>query len=735
MSTTCGDASHLIGFLPFKKSESTSSELATATISSLDSESFGLVPDANNIAYKLNAEQSSEKTEVPGDSEFKPPQQELALFNTDRIILYRSVNQLSEPVNPIIFYTSTELTTLEFSTAPRVVLQYTPADVPEETRAQKGKLPFRDMYCRSGCCHLPMSSFESDSEDDGFANRAGRLLEIPDQNAIPGTVKKARVLFERQKLLNAAVKQNKLLIAQHAQEEASKPGRRKAKGRAAPSGAKGPDPLGYLSVIIDLGKSFTVLHFPWVDTTVFSTKVAFPLVPASEIWKARPPSPLFPQQLTATVYKHVPERYHELVDVAGFPEFAANFSHHVSAEHSAALKTIKVELPNILLRRGLIKNVTDLKEWCRLVVLPEVIHDEKVKVSAYPPVIYRRGKKNPNTFMKSLVLTDCGRAILFGPASLQDNSSRRPQGSTLGQMWRVVKPTAGLMSFICTVVMFVCYWSSVPATGKIESFEQVGNTFKINFQEMYMRFRWALESKADEVFTKSVYKFWHENLFKGITGVPALPTPSDQTEDIDEEAELEDAMGDLDLDDQSLVLSEDEGEDLYAAPAAGPSIPAQRGPFRDVRREGQGRQEHVGPTVAPANGTVVAPRPQPRPQVHFAPAPGPAPAPGTDSDENVDESVESLVRPSRRGQGRIVLSDDEDEQLAVRPREAGGRAELDMVLVRNMLKTLRVPDLRNILTKAQQPVPSKPLKDDLITCILASNAAIEVYKADHLIIN
>jgi nitrite reductase/ring-hydroxylating ferredoxin subunit len=73
-----------------------------------------------------------------------------------------------------------------------------------------------------------------------------------------------------------------------------------------------------------------------------------------------------------------------------------------------------------------------------------------------------------------------------------------------------------------------------------------------------MRFRWALERKVEDNSTKSIFCFWHEQVFKGITGVPAHPTSTRASEHIDKEAELEAAMGDLDMEDHSLVYSDEE---------------------------------------------------------------------------------------------------------------------------------------------------------------------------------
>ncbi|KAJ7798156.1 coatomer WD associated region-domain-containing protein [Mycena olivaceomarginata] len=511
------------------------------------------------------------------------------------------------------------------------------------------------------------------------------------------------VLLQTQKTLGAALKQNKALIAANAQAAASKPGRWTT--QRVSSGPRGPDQRGYHTVIINLGKSFTILQFPWLDTTAFTKQVSFPDASPADIWKPSPISKLFPQQLTAMIYKHTPERLHELVDTADFPDFTYNFCHHASAERSSALKTIKDELPGILLSEKLITDITDPKAWRTLVVWPD---DTKNKISPYPPILYHKNARNAAGIMKNAAMPLCARAILFGPASLQDKGSRRPQNQTLGQMWNVVEVNTALVSFVCTTVVFVCYWASLPDQ-KPESFTPVGATSKIDFREIYMRFRWALERKAEDNSTKSIFRFWHERVFKGITGVPAHPTSTRASEHIDEEAELEAAMGDLDMEDHSLVYSDE--EDL------GEAIVHDRGPA--PAHAGRG-----GLAIAAAAVAVVS-QAIPHPRAVGGPTP--------DSDGEVDESIESPVRPTtRRGPGHPVrlIVDSDDEAPSAQPVEDGRRAKDMCLQLEANLKSLKVADLRFILTTAHQPPAQKTKKDDLIATILASETAINVYRSN-----
>ncbi|KAJ7934541.1 hypothetical protein B0H13DRAFT_1855139 [Mycena leptocephala] len=85
---------------------------------------------------------------------------------------------------------------------------------------------------------------------------------------------------------------------------------------------KGENHDNYFKFIVSWGKSFALLHDPWVDGTAFSKKVAPPLAPASDIFKAHPLSPLYQEYLTATIHKNIPEKFHRLIDASEYSDFS-----------------------------------------------------------------------------------------------------------------------------------------------------------------------------------------------------------------------------------------------------------------------------------------------------------------------------------------------------------------------------------------------------------------------------
>ncbi|KAJ6475002.1 hypothetical protein C8R45DRAFT_1103123 [Mycena sanguinolenta] len=570
-------------------------------------------------------------------------------FNLNEFVQNRLENL---PVDFVILLFSDKFTLRRIVPVPN----YTPADLPESKETTDNS---------------------SDSESE-----TRREFVVPAQNATPRTA-----LHDAQKLVGVVLKKNKELEAQLADAQASS-SRGKKKDRRQ---TKGPNTLNYEAVIIDIGKSFAILQFPWVDGTAFTANDELPEASPSEIWKPNPPSKLFPKHLTAMLYEHVPKMYHGLI--TSEPKFALDFCRYSSAGRSSALKTLKTELTPILVSHKLIADIKDPNAWRGLVLWPDDMA-KGLKISPYPPVIYHKGKKTANGLMRSSVLTLCARAILFGPASLQDNGTRRPQGSTLGQMWRMKEPTNGLISFVCTVVIFICYWASVPDSSKPESFEPIGTTSKISFRDIYMRFRWALESKPEDAATHNILRFWHEHLFKNITGVAALSTPSGPGSSyVDEDAELENAMGNMSMGDES---SDEENHSLAVRPV--PTAPAFR-------------------AVIPVPSRAATP---PAAPVSVAPS----------SDDELDESIASPIRrPHRQSHARVMDSDDEAIASGSRANEAGGGTVETHLDLENKLFRLKIVDLRSILAEAEQFLPAKSVKKDFVAAIVANNVAIDIYRA------
>ncbi|KAJ7824458.1 hypothetical protein B0H14DRAFT_2597235 [Mycena olivaceomarginata] len=510
-----------------------------------------------------------------------------------------------------------------------------------------------------------------------------------------------------QKMLGAVLIQNWMLTAASAQAEASRPGQHTKQDTSA--WPKGPNIKGYHVSIIKIGKSFTVVQLPWVNPSAFTAKISFPVTSPPNIWKPNSISVLFPQQLTAMIYQHIPEHFHRLVNTADLPEFAANFCHHTSTERSSTLKTLKVKLRKIFLAQKLINNVTDPAAWrgLRRLAWPGRLARgcRQEEDQPIPTPQLSQKYEEPHWLYEErsdAAVSKCTCVILFGPASLEDKAVGDPKIKHLGNCGTLESQTQPSSPL------------SAPhlEDQKPKSFAPVGATSKIDFREIYMHFRSALESKAEDASPKSVIHFWHQRVFKGITDVAALPTTNRVSERINEEAELKATMGGLDVEGGLLVYSNEEDFDSAINTLASAAIVCARGP--DPAPTGRGQ-----PAIA-ATATIDS-QVIPHPRVVLGPS--------TASDDGVDESVESLVRPSnRRSQARVIV--DSEDNAPSQPEEDGRCAEDLCVQLEAKLKFLKVVDLWFVPTTAYQLPAQKAKKDDLIAAILASKAAINMYRAN-----
>ncbi|KAF8209347.1 hypothetical protein K438DRAFT_1753702 [Mycena galopus ATCC 62051] len=483
----------------------------------------------------------------------------------------------------------------------------------------------------------------------------GCLFEIPDQLATPRTT--YRELKRMQQQADELSQTNKELTAQLA-AATNQPGggRRKKRGKLAAADA--PNPLNFQDSILKVAKSFTVLVYPWPRTEHFKELGDAPLVPGADVWKPGASQKL-DHYLTAAIYAHVPNKFHELIP--SLPAYADSFCQVASAQRSTARNTLNHQLAGLLHDQNIIKDLNDASAWAAL-LLSSDDKDRGLKISPYPPIMYRNLQKRPTGFFMNKIGPMSLRGLLFGPASLGNGGAQKPQGSTLGKIWALKEISLSAMCFVYVLLIFNIYWAK--REGK-ENFDEVGSVSQINFRDMYLRARWALESPTVQPYLPAIKKFWHEVVFKNVPSVPKLPESVATATNLDEEAELEEALGRLDM-------GIDEGEENgYHDFFHGDADYAAR----------QVSAEHIRPAAAQAPG--LAARPPARPLVPPAPNLAPAPATGhvarskgaksaapknqtqravpSPADKNAGASRDRVAEASARCQQRPVLSESDVE--------------------------------------------------------------------------
>ncbi|KAJ7742458.1 hypothetical protein DFH07DRAFT_964503 [Mycena maculata] len=322
----------------------------------------------------------------------------------------------------------------------------------------------------------------------------------------------------------------------------------KGKGRGAPSNRslKGPDAEGYFADILKIGKSFAVLYFPWLERASFTKKTNVPLATPAQMFAST--SKIYPKYLTAMIYKHVPSKYHRLIPDADFTYFSTNFMKQMNAQRSNSVKSLKTQLPPLLMAEGLLRT-DNPTEYTRLLLHPE--DDRSMKCSVFPPFLYPELKKAKGNVLLSRAPPLARRY----PSSLV--LMKAPDPGTVGFIWGVKTVTAGAVAFTVTVMTFVIYWASM--SGK-EDFRPTGPTSKIEFREIFMRIQRLLMEKPDAPGIKKIYKSWNDIVFHGVTtaAAPNHPTALNH-ESIEDELAEELAALDLAPDEYDEYQDEDEG--------------------------------------------------------------------------------------------------------------------------------------------------------------------------------
>ncbi|KAJ7176124.1 hypothetical protein C8R43DRAFT_942927 [Mycena crocata] len=422
-----------------------------------------------------------------------------------------------------------------------------PADIPEPSSTQS-QLGNSILLLQSPLTH--MSDFEE--EDDNHNHQATRALTVPGPNASNSEI--LATLKDAQLLLGQALRDNRELEAKLHRLEARRPGRKK--GTTETTIIRGEDKFGYQEHLLRWAKKWCIMVYPWIQVLHFRAKISSPLTlsPPGEVFRVNPPSVLFRDYLTATLYEHIPAPFHDLIDTEKFTELAANFCRQANSQRSTALNIIQTNLPTLLTRHGY-----DLQDIQQLLLYGD--EKEGTKINIWPPVLYHGLKKGGGLFLNRL-LPLMLRAVVFGPTSLEDDGKRKPQKGTLGSMWGLREVSFGSMAFTGTAVIFTLFWMQ-EHNGHREKFEEIGTASQFSFLKMWMRLRHALATNAESPGIRKAVRLWNQIVFEGVTSVTPLANPQHEG-DYDEEIETEEALAGLNDEYESGEEDRPEGFDWYS---------------------------------------------------------------------------------------------------------------------------------------------------------------------------
>ncbi|KAF8192340.1 hypothetical protein K438DRAFT_1970146 [Mycena galopus ATCC 62051] len=299
------------------------------------------------------------------------------------------------------------------------------------------------------------------------------------------------------------------------------------------------NPLNYLAAIIPMGKKFGFMHEPWVSPAIFAARPDGPppQTNAEEVEAMFKDPKLYRQFLTHTLYEYFPEKYHQLIDPAVFPNFRGNFISHLSAGRSSGVDRLKTSLDTILADQNIVKIRNDL--------LYHPGEDKSHPPSAYPPIFYANLKKDMKTFMMNPVGPMSLRCMIFGPSSIKGGGKAKPAGNTMGFAWKLDQEglTFGSIAFTLVALLFIL-------SGADESFQEKGKISKIPFQSHFRAYKKRLMKNADSAGIRNIIRYWHKIVFAGVPSATAFQNEGINSSD-GEDAEFAAAMAAVELDDGS----------------------------------------------------------------------------------------------------------------------------------------------------------------------------------------
>ncbi|KAJ7280984.1 hypothetical protein C8J57DRAFT_1711895 [Mycena rebaudengoi] len=252
------------------------------------------------------------------------------------------------------------------------------------------------------------------------------------------------------------------------------------------------------------------------------------------------------------LYNHVPEKYHEMIDAAVFPNVAANFCKHANAGRSSALFSAGESV--------LLHILSDLK-----IDTPAAKHAllfwptepaDVTKVGRLPPFFYANLKKDASKMLLHRGPMMFLRAVLLGPASIKER--QRNQETCRQTCWPTMDRSPEGRN---------CWRDRFWHNRADSSLEEKGKTTSIPYQDYFQLYKKLLSLHPDTPNTVKIFKKWNQAVFAGVTSV--LQVVARDPVDDDTESGLEDAFAHLAVGDGNDSDDDDARRDINGADTVG----------------------------------------------------------------------------------------------------------------------------------------------------------------------
>ncbi|KAJ7727712.1 hypothetical protein B0H16DRAFT_1894330 [Mycena metata] len=311
------------------------------------------------------------------------------------------------------------------------------------------------------------------------------------------------------------------------------------------------DALGYKPQVVKWAKGFLLTRALFVNTTAFRKNV-----PAPDNRFAT--TQTYTDGITVDLYRHIPEKYHSLLDASAYSGLAKDFIREHSDGCSVFISAVRKALPIILkdydLDADTIASLTsasgnrkDAKLLDHLLRFPN-----ERKATLYAPVLFPGRTQNMNSVFTGPAVMQVHRMMYFGPGCLAKES--KPAANSNGVKLGLVEVTEASISTSAIALRFVLSpdkeWAAKGAISNIE------------WEEEYRTYHKMLASNRNLPHVKKIFKTIHAFVFEGqqiSSSGPAADASSDH--------EMEDTIADA-LRRFELGTDENEEDDMVGVGAA-----------------------------------------------------------------------------------------------------------------------------------------------------------------------
>ncbi|KAJ6598041.1 hypothetical protein B0H10DRAFT_1959460 [Mycena sp. CBHHK59/15] len=294
------------------------------------------------------------------------------------------------------------------------------------------------------------------------------------------------------------------------------------------AGAPGADTLGYKSQVVGFAKHFLFTRALFVDRRAFQgVRPEPPITPEAQFAS----DAAYIDSITTALYDDIPDRFHALLDVNAYPNFATDFIHEHGEGRSILVNAVRRALPIIL--KGLNIDPTLLTmasaDRSNHNVLTSLLRfPNERKATLFAPVLFPGPSKDMNKIFTGPIFLQVHRMMYYGPSSL--TAGAKPARNSNGVKLGIYKITEGSVSLAAIISRFVVSPDKEWATK--------GAISNIDWEGDYQSYFKLLVTHRHLPHVKKIFKKIHEFVFAGIT-LPSTGTAVASDDDI-EDAIVED---------------------------------------------------------------------------------------------------------------------------------------------------------------------------------------------------